>query len=161
VKEIVEASKNIAALKEAKEGLENELAKTHSNHQEALKSVEDAANEEMESLKRTISDQAELLRARDSEMKKVRKVHEDATLAMWYELEQSIAEFDQIDVELKSKSVILERYPPCLVQAYCSDTILFFFPILQSLTPMEKALAWSSCKPSTSTWSALQPPVLR
>jgi molybdopterin converting factor small subunit len=54
-KEIVEAGKNISALKEAKESLEKELAQTRSDHQEAMKAVEVATNEEIESLKRTIA----------------------------------------------------------------------------------------------------------
>jgi hypothetical protein len=103
-KGIAEAGKNIAALKEAKEGLEKELAKATSEHTVAPKVVEDTANREIESLRQTIDQQAELLHTRDAEAEKNKKAHEDATTAMHSELEQVLAKLDLVDAELKSKS---------------------------------------------------------
>jgi hypothetical protein len=102
-KEIVEAGKNIAGLKEDNEMLRVELKKASTEHRKEMEVIEDAFNAEIESLKKTIAEQADLLRTQERKAEEVQKTHERATVSMREELELLAGELDLIDVELRSK----------------------------------------------------------
>jgi small-conductance mechanosensitive channel len=159
-KEIVEVGKNIAALKEEKESLQKQLSETQSTHAKAMKVADDATKAEIESLKQTISDQAEFVHSREAEAESVKKMHEDATVAMRTKLEWTMADLDLVDSELKSKLFTFRLFPSCFLQAHRPKTGCFAL-FLQTLMLMAMAPASSNSKPSTSTWPALRLPVLR
>jgi hypothetical protein len=102
-KDIVQAGKTISALKEDNERLRAELKKASVEHLKEMHAVEDAANTEIESLKQTIAEQADLLRTQERKAEEDQKAHEEATVALQEELERLTKETGRIDVELRSK----------------------------------------------------------
>jgi F0F1-type ATP synthase membrane subunit b/b' len=105
-KEIVEAGKNISALKEENEMLWADLKKASKEHRKEMDVIEDAFNAEIESLKKTITEQADLLRTQQHKAEEVQKSHKRSTMSMREELDLLAGELDLIDVELRSKLLI-------------------------------------------------------
>jgi hypothetical protein len=67
--------------------MRKQLSGNLSAHNATMKAVEDTANEEVDSLKRSFVEQAELLHAQERKAEGIQKKHELATVTMRVELE--------------------------------------------------------------------------
>jgi predicted nucleic acid-binding Zn-ribbon protein len=74
-KEVVHAGKNISALQEEMESLRKQLVKNQAMHARAMKEREGAAAAKIDSLKKSVAEQAELLWAQEHEAESSLKVH--------------------------------------------------------------------------------------
>jgi hypothetical protein len=114
-----------------------------------MDTIKDAFNAEIESLKKTISEQADLLRTQERKAEEVQKSHERATVSMREELDLLAGELDLIDVELRSKFLIF--VPPALLVSSALSKMVEILSMLQILTDTPMGLGWNSYRQSTST----------
>jgi chromosome segregation ATPase len=106
-KGIVEAGKNISALQEERDVLKAQLESANTAHKEAMAEAKNTHAAEIQSLKDLVARQDERLRMQEEDGEASRKSFEDSMVTLRKELDNALAQLDSVDVELRSKFLLL------------------------------------------------------